>query len=122
MQCKYPSAVVVALAGLLSAVAAVAQEVSAPGGYQFFVTPYLWLASVHATTLTPLAHESEVNSWGAAQTPGAVSRVASPGCISASFAYSLVILPLTALATTGCVIRGTIKVNLITWFGLWQQS
>jgi hypothetical protein len=62
MQCKYPSAVVVALAGLLSVVAAVAQKVSAPGGYQFFVTPYLWLASVHATTLTPLAHEPEVNS------------------------------------------------------------
>jgi len=53
---------VAALAGLLSAVAAVVQEVSAPGGYQFFVTPYLWLASVHATTLTPLAHEPEVNS------------------------------------------------------------
>ena len=41
---------------------AAAQEVSAPGGYQFFVTPYLWLASVHATTLTPLEHEPEVNS------------------------------------------------------------
>ena len=38
-----------------------AQEVSAPG-YQFFVTPYLWLASVHATTLTPLAREPEVTS------------------------------------------------------------
>ena len=42
--------------------AATAQEVSGPGGYQFFVTPYLWLASVHATTLTPLAREPEVNS------------------------------------------------------------
>ena len=41
---------------------AAAQEVSAPGGYQFFVTPYLWLASVHATTLTPLAREPEVDS------------------------------------------------------------
>jgi hypothetical protein len=41
---------------------AAAQEVSAPGGYQFFVTPYLWLASVHATTLTPLARRPEVNS------------------------------------------------------------
>jgi hypothetical protein len=41
---------------------AAAQEVSTPGGYQFFVTPYLWLASVHATTLTPLEHEPEVNS------------------------------------------------------------
>ena len=42
--------------------AACAQEVSTPGGYQFFVTPYLWLASVHATTLTPLARVPEVNS------------------------------------------------------------
>ena len=41
---------------------AAAQEVSAPGGYQFFVTPYLWLASVHATTMTPLEREPEVNS------------------------------------------------------------
>ena len=41
---------------------AAAQEVSAPGEYQFFVTPYLWLASVHATTLTPLARRPEVNS------------------------------------------------------------
>src|SRR5215471_5032513 len=40
--------------------AAAAQEVSA--GYQFFVTPYLWLPSIHATTLTPLAHEPQVNS------------------------------------------------------------
>jgi hypothetical protein len=39
-----------------------AQDVSAPGGYQFFVTPYLWLASVHATTMTPLARVPEVNS------------------------------------------------------------
>src|SRR5882724_9256172 len=42
--------------------AASAQDVSAPGGYQFFVTPYLWLASVHATTKTPLARVPEVNS------------------------------------------------------------
>jgi len=41
---------------------AVAQELSAPGEYQFFVTPYLWLASVHATTMTPLAREPEVKS------------------------------------------------------------
>jgi hypothetical protein len=39
-----------------------AQEVSVPGGYQFFVTPYLWLASVHATTMTPLERRPEVNS------------------------------------------------------------
>jgi hypothetical protein len=39
-----------------------AQEASAPGGYQFFVTPYLWLASVHATTTTPLERRPEVNS------------------------------------------------------------
>jgi hypothetical protein len=42
--------------------AACAQDVSAPGGYQFFITPYLWLASVHSTTKTPLAREPEVNS------------------------------------------------------------
>src|SRR5512133_3302569 len=42
--------------------AASAQDASAPGGYQFLVTPYLWLASVHATTMTPLAREPEVNS------------------------------------------------------------
>src|SRR5215510_10716064 len=41
---------------------ATAQEVSAPGGYQFFVTPYLWMPSIHATTLTPLEHEPQVNS------------------------------------------------------------
>jgi len=42
--------------------AAAAQDTSATGGYQFLVTPYLWLASVHATTLTPLEHEPQVNS------------------------------------------------------------
>jgi hypothetical protein len=41
---------------------ALAQEATTPSGYQFFVTPYLWLASVHATTLTPLEHAPEVNS------------------------------------------------------------
>ena len=59
-----------ALAGLaiiLSAIGAgacpaVAQDVTTPSGYQFFVTPYLWLASVHATTMTPLEREPEVNS------------------------------------------------------------
>jgi hypothetical protein len=42
--------------------AASAQDVTTPSGYQFFVTPYLWLASVHATTMTPLARRPEVNS------------------------------------------------------------
>ena len=51
-----------AIAGIPWPHAAFAQEVSAPAGYQFFVTPYLWLASVHATTLTPLARRPEVNS------------------------------------------------------------
>src|SRR5437762_8471589 len=39
-----------------------AQDASAPGGYQFFVTPYLWLSSVHSTTKTPLARVPDVNS------------------------------------------------------------
>src|SRR5215831_20205910 len=59
-----------ALAGFVIALAAinaglrptVAQDVTTASEYQFFVTPYLWLASVHATTLTPLEHEPEVNS------------------------------------------------------------
>ena len=42
--------------------AASAQDATAPGGYQFFVTPYLWLASVHSTTKTPLARVPDVNS------------------------------------------------------------
>jgi hypothetical protein len=41
---------------------AFAQEVSTPGGYEFFVTPYLWLPSIHATTLTPLEREPQVDS------------------------------------------------------------
>src|ERR1700739_4456228 len=51
------------IAGIFSGLhAAAAQDVTTPSGYQFFVTPYLWLASVHATTLTPLEHAPEVNS------------------------------------------------------------
>jgi hypothetical protein len=42
--------------------AASAQDAPTPSEYQFFVTPYLWLASVHATTKTPLAREPDVNS------------------------------------------------------------
>jgi hypothetical protein len=42
--------------------AALAQDAATPAGYQFFVTPYLWLASIHATTLTPLEREPQVNS------------------------------------------------------------
>lgn len=39
-----------------------AQEATGPGGMQIFVTPYLWLAGVYATTETPLARVSTVNS------------------------------------------------------------
>jgi hypothetical protein len=46
----------------LGARPASAQDATASGGYQFFVTPYLWLSGIHATTLTPLAREPEVNS------------------------------------------------------------
>src|SRR5262249_3670787 len=60
---KLIAAVAAGIAGIASGLhAASAQDAAAPGGYQFFVTPYLWLASVHATTLTPLAREPEVNS------------------------------------------------------------
>jgi len=64
---QQPWKLIIALIAILTGIAsgphtASAQDVSAPGGYQFFVTPYLWLASVHTTTLTPLAREPQVNS------------------------------------------------------------
>ena len=59
-QCLAALASIAAIAAGLNA--ASAQEMSAPGGFQFFVTPYLWLASFHATTLTPLERRPEVNS------------------------------------------------------------
>src|SRR5512132_1650668 len=56
-------AVFAGIGGIVSGLhAASAQDAAAPGGYQFFVTPYLWLASVHATTMTPLERVPEVNS------------------------------------------------------------
>jgi hypothetical protein len=60
---KVIAATVANIAGIAFGLrAASAQDVTTASGYQFFVTPYLWLASVHATTLTPLTHEPEVNS------------------------------------------------------------
>src|SRR5262249_26358878 len=56
-------AIFASIAGLAFGVhAAFAQDVPAPSEYQFFVTPYLWLSSVHATTLTPLDRVPQVNS------------------------------------------------------------
>src|SRR5437867_1062223 len=51
------------IAGIVSAPhAASAQDATALGRYQFFVTPYLWLSGINTTTKTPLAREPEVNS------------------------------------------------------------
>jgi len=56
-------AVVVSIVGIASGLhTASAQDVTTASEYQFFVTPYLWLASVHATTQTPLEREPQVNS------------------------------------------------------------
>jgi hypothetical protein len=61
--CKLIAVIFAFFAGTASGLEkASAQDATNPGGYQFFVTPYLWLASVHATTLTPLAREPQVNS------------------------------------------------------------
>ena len=61
--CKLIAVIFAFIAGTASGLEkASAQDATNPGGYQFFVTPYLWLASVHATTLTPLAREPQVNS------------------------------------------------------------
>src|SRR5215472_15735459 len=63
MQRSYVVAVFASIIGMAFGMhAASAQDVTTPSGYQFFVTPYLWLASVHATTLPPLAHAPQVNS------------------------------------------------------------
>ena len=61
--CQLVLAVFASIAGIASSPhIAFAQDVTTPSGYQFFVTPYLWLASVHATTMTPLERVPEVNS------------------------------------------------------------
>ncbi len=53
----------VALAAIgAGASSACAQEATGPYGMQFFVTPYLWLAGIDATTKTPLQRVPEVNS------------------------------------------------------------
>jgi hypothetical protein len=57
------------LAGLVVALAligagtrpACAQDAAGPGGVQFFVTPYLWLAGINATIQTPLERAPTVN-------------------------------------------------------------
>lgn len=52
-----------ALAGLdASEQPALAQEATALGQPQIFVTPYLWLSGVYATTATPLERAPQVNS------------------------------------------------------------
>jgi len=57
------TAVFAGIAGIASGLhPASAQDVTTSSGRQFFVTPYLCLASVHAATLTPLAREPQVNS------------------------------------------------------------
>src|SRR6266550_2580703 len=61
--CKLVLAIFASIAGIASGLhMACAQDAAAPSGYQFFVTPYLWLSSVHATTKTPLPRVPEVNS------------------------------------------------------------
>ena len=62
-----PWRLILALWASIAAIAAVpnagaAQETPLPGGFELFVTPYLWMASVHATTSTQLEREPEVNS------------------------------------------------------------
>ena len=56
-------AVFASIAGIASGLhAACAQDATGPYGMQFFVTPYLWLAGIDATTKTPLQRLPEVNS------------------------------------------------------------
>ena len=56
-------AVFASIAGIASGLhGACAQDATGPYGMQFFVTPYLWLAGIDATTKTPLQRLPEVNS------------------------------------------------------------
>src|SRR5689334_11333412 len=60
---KLAFAVFAGVAGIGSGLHAVsAQEATDFGQPQFFVTPYLWLASFEATTATPLERVPQVNS------------------------------------------------------------
>jgi len=59
---KLVLAIVASIAGIASGLHAASAQDATPGGYQFFVTPYLWLSSVHSTTKTPLARVPDVNS------------------------------------------------------------
>jgi hypothetical protein len=43
-------------------------------------------------------------SWAAAQMPGPIYSVTSPGCISAQFAYSPIVLPTTTLEAAACAV------------------
>src|SRR6266851_2365989 len=65
--CNFILSALVSLAVALAAIGAgmhpaSAQDAATPGGMQFFVTPYLWLSGINATTKTPLPREPEVNS------------------------------------------------------------
>jgi hypothetical protein len=55
-------AVFASIAGIGSGHPASAQDVATPGGYQVFITPYLWLSGINATPKTPLPQKPEVNS------------------------------------------------------------
>jgi hypothetical protein len=61
--CKLILAVFASIVGIVSGLhAASAQETPSLGHPEFFVTPYLWLAGVYATTQTPLDRIPSVNS------------------------------------------------------------
>ena len=57
------ASLVVALAAIMTGLhPARAEDALSPGGMQIFLTPYLWLSGINATTQTPLAREPQVNS------------------------------------------------------------
>jgi hypothetical protein len=78
------------LAGLVISLALIAagprparaQETTLPGSAQILFTPYLWLAGVHSTILTPLERAPEINSEvGAFQLLGHLSAVPFLGSV-----------------------------------------
>jgi hypothetical protein len=109
---------------------AVAQELSPPGEYQFFVTPYLWLASVHATTMTPLAREPEVKSnVGAIQLLSKLDGAPFMGSFEArygqlGFLVDAIHLPVSTNITTRDIFfqggNAALRANTGTGIALWR--
>ena len=80
--CKLILAVFACIAGVASQRHASAQDATLPGGVQILFTPYLWLANINSTILTPIERAPQVDSdVGAFQLLGHLNAVPFLGTI-----------------------------------------